>query len=154
MTRPNTKPKTLETTLLALALLRRIPRGRKVNSRELREALAAEGFERDERSIQRLLKTLSDEFGIDRDESSIPYGYRWKDKAANFMLPALSKQESLMLMLAEQHLRPLLPPSVMQSMNGFFEQARANLAPHQNATLEKQWLQKAVSYTHLRAHET
>lgn len=142
MTRPNTKPKTLETTLLALALLRRIPRGRKVNSRELREALAAEGFERDERSIQRLLKTLSDEFGIDRDESSIPYGYRWKDKAANFMLPALSKQESLMLMLAEQHLRPLLPPSVMQSMNGFFEQARANLAPHQNATLEKQWLQK------------
>ena len=142
MTSPKTKPKTMETTLLALALLRRIPRGRKVNSRELREALAAEGFERDERSIQRLLKTLSDEFGIHRDERSIPFGYEWKDKAAAFMLPALSKQESLMLTLAEQQLRPLLPPSVMQSMNGFFEQARANLAPHQNATLEKQWLQK------------
>lgn len=142
MTSPKTKPKTMETTLLALALLRRIPRGRKVDSRELREALAAEGFERDERSIQRLLKTLSDEFGIHRDERSIPFGYEWKDKAAAFMLPALSKQESLMLTLAEQQLRPLLPPSVMQSMNGFFEQARTNLAPHQNATLEKQWLQK------------
>jgi predicted DNA-binding transcriptional regulator YafY len=139
---PKTKPNTLETTFLVLALLRRIPRGRKVTAKELREALAAEGFERDERSIQRLLKSLSVEFGIDRDERSIPYGYEWKGPSAGFMLPALSKQESLMLMLAEQQLRPLLPPSVMQSMNGFFEQARANLAPHQNATLEKQWLQK------------
>lgn len=142
MTIRKSKSQTLETTLLALELLRRIPRGRKVSGRELREALAAEGFERDERSIQRLLKTLSNHFGIDRDDSSIPYGYEWKGKAAGFMLPALTKQESLMLMLAEQQLCPLLPPSVMQSMNGFFEQARANLAPHQNAKLEKQWLQK------------
>ena len=142
MPSPKTKPKTMETTFLALALLRRIPRGRKVTAKELRDSLAAEGFERDERSIQRLLKSLSVEFGIDRDERSIPYGYEWKGQSAGFMLPALSKQESLMLMLAEQQLRPLLPPSVMQSMNGFFEQARANLAPHQNATLEKQWLQK------------
>ena len=50
--------------------------------------------------------------------------------------------QGIQALLAEQQLRPLLPPSVMQSMNGFFEQARANLAPHQNATLEKQWLQK------------
>ena len=142
MPSPKTKPKTMETTFLALALLRRIPRGRKVTAKELRDSLAAEGFERDERSIQRLLKTLSEAFDIDRDERSIPYGYEWKGQSAGFMLPALSKQESLMLMLAEQQLRPLLPPSVMQSMNGFFEQARANLAPHQNATLEKQWLQK------------
>lgn len=136
------KPKTLETTILALELLRRIPRGRKVNSRELREELLAQGFERDERSIQRLLKTLSDQFSIDRDERSIPYGYEWKEKSAGFILPSLSKQESLMLMLAEQHLRPLLPPTVMKAMNGFFEQARTNLAPHQDAKLEKQWLKK------------
>jgi predicted DNA-binding transcriptional regulator YafY len=136
------KPKTLETTILALELLRRIPRGRKVNSRELREELLAQGFERDERSIQRLLKTLSDQFSIDRDERSIPYGYEWKEKSAGFILPSLSKQESLMLMLAEQHLRPLLPPAVMKAMNGFFEQARTNLAPHQDANLEKQWLKK------------
>lgn len=136
------KPNTLETTLLALELLRRIPRGRKVTAKELGEALAAEGFMRDDRSIQRQLKTLSEHFGIDRDERSMPYGYEWKTQATGFMLPALSKQESIMLMLAEQQLRPLLPPSVMQSMNGFFEQARANLAPHQDAKLEKQWLQK------------
>ncbi len=45
-------------------------------------------------------------------------------------------------MLAEQHIRPLLPPSVMKSMDGFFKQARNNLAPHAQAKLEKQWLHK------------
>ena len=136
------RPATLDTLLLALELLRRIPRNRKVTSRDLREELHALGFERDERSIQRLLKTLSEHFDIERDDRSQPYGYQWKEQAPGLTLPALNTQESLLLMLAEQHIRPLLPPSVMKSMDGFFKQARNNLAPHTQAKLEKQWLQK------------
>lgn len=136
------RPATLDTLLLALELLRRIPRNRKVTSRDLREELHALGFERDERSIQRLLKTLSEHFDIERDDRSQPYGYQWKEQAPGLTLPALNTQESLLLMLAEQHIHPLLPPTVMKSMDGFFKQARNNLAPHTQAKLEKQWLHK------------
>lgn len=136
------KPDTLETLHLALELLRRIPRSRKVTSIELHAELQAAGFARDVRSIQRLLNTLSSTLGIERDDSSVPFGYRWGERGPGLMVPGLNRQESLLLLLAEQHLRPLLPPSVMRAMDGFFKQARANLAPHQNARLEKEWLHK------------
>ena len=136
------KPETLETLLLALELLKRIPRYSKISTQDLHNELQALGYERDVRSIQRLLASLSQHFGIERDNTSVPYGYKWKDQGPGLMVPSLNRQESLLLMLAEQQLRPLLPPSVMQSMDGFFKQARANLAPHQNAKLEKQWLGK------------
>ncbi len=136
------KPDTFETLSLAIELLRRIPRHRKVSTGELHRELQAAGFERDERSIQRLLKALSEQFDIERDDSSLPYGYRWKDQGQGLMVPTLNRQESLLLLLAEQQLKFLLPPSVLKAMNGFFKQAKANLAPHQNAKLEKQWLQK------------
>lgn len=139
---PSKKPDTLETLKLALELLKRIPRQRKISSKELHEQLAAVGFERDERSIQRMLKSLSEQFDIERDDSSLPYGYHWKNRSPGLMVPTLNQQESLLLMLAEQQLSTLLPPSVMKAMDGFFRQARSNLAPHQNATLERQWLKK------------
>ena len=53
------RPGTLETTLLAIELLRRIPRSGKVSASELQQQLAEAGFERDLRSIQRLLKSLA-----------------------------------------------------------------------------------------------
>jgi predicted DNA-binding transcriptional regulator YafY len=51
-------------------------------------------------------------------------------------------QESLVLTLAEQQLRPLLPPKLFKSMEGFFAQARRNLGPTSSAELERQWLKK------------
>lgn len=136
------KPDTFETLLLTLELLRRIPRGRKVNTRQLLQELQACGYERDERSIQRLLKRLSEHLDIERDDRSLPYGYSWKEQSKGMILPGLNLHESLLLLLAQQQLRPLLPPKVMQSMGGFFKQARANLGPAQNTKLEKQWLSK------------
>lgn len=136
------KPKTLETLAVALELIRRIPRHRKVTAHDLHREVNSAGFERDERTIQRLLKKLCEQFDIERDDSSQPYGYQWKKNASAFSVNEMTLPESLMLMLAEQHLRGLLPPKVMKAMDGFFQQARANLAPHQNAELEKQWLKK------------
>lgn len=136
------RPDTHETVLLALELLRRIPRQRKVSASELHEQLTAVGVERDLRTIQRQLEMLSEHFDIERDSRNRPYGYRWKDRAVGLALPMLSEQESLMLTLAEQHLRNLLPASLMKSMAGFFIQARSNLGPHSSARRERAWLSK------------
>ncbi len=136
------RPATYDTLSLSLALLRRIPRSHYVTSQQLHEWAQADGFARDERSIQRLLATLSQSLSIDRDDSSKPYGYKWKPQAPGFNVPALNAQESLLLLLAEQHIRPLLPDQVMKSMDAFFAQARSNLSIHGEAVLEKQWLGK------------
>ncbi len=141
------RPDTLDTALLMVELLRRIPRGRKVTTGELHQQLKGAGFERDVRTIQRQLEILSQHFDIERDERSKPYGYRWLERAQGLAVPQLTPQESLLLQLAEEHLKNLLPARLMQSMEGFFTQARRNLAdPHDHgddaARLERQWPHK------------
>jgi hypothetical protein len=123
------RPDTIETVYLALELLRRIPRTGRVSATELHTQLKDAGIERELRTIQRQLETLREHFEIERDDRSKPYGYHWLSHAKGFSLPTLTPQESLMLRLAEEHLKNLLPSRLMRSMEGFFSQARKNLAP-------------------------
>lgn len=136
------RPDNKETVLLALELMRRIPRTRTITAKELHAQLADAHYQRDLRTIQRQLEMLTEHFEIERDDRSKPYGYRWKEKAEGMALPMLTEQESLLLTLAEQHLKALLPVGVMNAMDGFFTQARANLAPYSNAQRAREWLKK------------
>lgn len=63
---------TLETAVLAIELLRRIPRGRKITAAELHSQLKDAGIERELRTIQRQLEMLSEHFDIERDDRSKP----------------------------------------------------------------------------------
>ncbi len=139
------RPENLETLHLSLELLKRIPRQRKIDSRELQTQLKAAGYDRDMRTIQRLLESLCLHFDIERDDTSRPYGYRWKEAARSLSLPGLTEQESLLMLLAEQNLRQQLPVSLMKAMQGFFDQARRNLAPGQTSASAKrarEWMSK------------
>jgi predicted DNA-binding transcriptional regulator YafY len=133
---------TTETVLLALEVLRRIPRNGKVSATQIHEQLEGIEFKRDLRTIQRQLEMLSKHFEIERDDRNKPYGYKWKERAKGLALPMLSEQESLLLTLAEQHLRNLLPAALMKSMETFFAQARTNLGPQANSKREREWLSK------------
>ena len=132
----------METVHLTIELLRRIPRDSKITAPELQRQLAAAGYERDLRSIQRHLRQITEHFDVECDDRGKPYGYRWKVKAKGLSLPGMSQQESLLLALAEQHLRHLLPSRLMSSMDSYFRQARSNLQNPGKVTLEKQWLRK------------
>jgi len=136
------RPDSMEALQLSLELLRRIPKGRTITAAELLEQLTDAGFERDMRTIQRQLETLSEFYDIDRDDSSKPYRYSWKEYAKGLSLPSLSTQESLLLLLAEQHLSSLLPAKLMKSMEGFFVQARSQLGDKSTTQREREWLQK------------
>jgi len=133
---------TLELVLLAVELLRRIPRGRKITASELHSQLKDAGYDRDLRTIQRQLELLSEHFEIERDDRSKPYGYRWLDQAKALAVPNLTPQESLLLKLAEEHLKNLLPARLMKSMDAFFGQANRNLGSESSARLEREWPDK------------
>jgi len=140
------RPDTLETLLLALELLRRIPRKNKITAKELHSQLQGAGMERDLRTIQRMLQTLSEKLEIECDDRSKPFGFRWQEGARGMAVSHLTPQESLLLQLAQEHLRNLLPPRLMQSMSGFFDQARRNLDGYpdnpQSTHLEREWPRK------------
>lgn len=136
------RPDPLETLLLALELLRRIPRNRKISAGELHDQIKSAGLERDIRTVHRHLQMLSQHFDIEFDDRNKPHGYKWKERAQGLAVPMLNEQESLLLMLAEQHLKNLLPASLMKSMSSFFAQAHANLRPTTNSKLAREWLTK------------
>jgi predicted DNA-binding transcriptional regulator YafY len=137
------RPDSLEALQISHELLRRIPKGRTVTASELHQQLAEAGFERDMRTIQRQLETLSEFYeDIDRDDTSKPFRYCWKERSKGLMLPTLSTQESLLLMLAEQQLRSLLPARLMKSMEGFFAQAHSDLESKATGQLDREWLEK------------
>lgn len=91
------------------------------------------------RTIQRQLEMLCTHFEIERDDRSKPYGYRWKEQAHSLAVPQLTPHESLLLQLAQEQLKHLLPSRLMRSMEGFFTQARRNLSNAPDAALERQW---------------
>lgn len=140
------KPRTLETLQFSLEILKRIPRTHKVSAPELTRQLQDAGWHRDLRTVQRQLDELARNFDIERDDRSKPYGYQWKERARGLSLPGLTEKESLLLTLAEQHLRHLMPMEVLQSLQPFFEQARANLGHHANgresSLAAREWLRK------------
>tara|TARA_R110002072_G_scaffold301164_3_gene480300 strand:+ start:80034 stop:80990 length:957 start_codon:yes stop_codon:yes gene_type:complete len=136
------RPDGMETVHLTIELLQRIPRQRKITANELQAQLADAGYERTLRSIQRQLQQITEHFDVECDDRSKPFGYRWKEKSKGLSLPGLNQHESLLLALAEQHLRNLLPGKLMASMDAYFRQARTNLQDTSKAHLEKEWLQK------------
>ena len=136
------RPDNQETLVFALELLRRIPRQRKVTAKELHRQLQEAGLKKDLRTVQRQLKLLSQHFDIDCDDREKPYGYRWSEQAEGFCVPRLKLQDSLLLTLAEQYLRSILPTRLMHSMAGFFTQARYDLKYHGKHRPEQEWLSK------------
>ena len=128
--------------MFALELLRRIPRQRKVTAKELHRQLKEAGLNKGLRTVQRQLKLLSEYFDIECDDREKPYGYRWKEQAEGFCVPRLSLQDSLLLTLAEQYLRTILPTRLMKSMEGFFTQARYELEYRGRQRPEQEWLSK------------
>ncbi len=139
------RPDNLETLHFSLELLKRIPRQRKIDSRDLQLQLKEAGYDRDMRTIQRQLESLCQHFDIECDDTSRPYGYRWKEASQGFSLPRLTEQESLLMMLAEKNLRNQLPVSLMKAMQGFFDQARRNLAQGSSSNSAKrarEWISK------------
>jgi predicted DNA-binding transcriptional regulator YafY len=132
----------VETLQVALELLRRIPKGRTVTAPQLKRQLAEAGIERDVRTIERQLEALSRQFEINRDETGKPYRYSWKGSAKGISLPSLNAQECLLLTVAEEQLKMLLPPRLMRAMSAFFSQARNQLDEQPTAQQEREWLKK------------
>lgn len=132
----------LETVKLILHILQNIPKNRKTSIEEIQQNLADININRSKRSLQRIMNTMiCDNFDVELDDRTKPYGYSWKSHSHGLNIPVLNEQQSLLLLLAKEHLNSLLPTSVTEHLRPFFEQAQRQLQREsgQNA---KRWLNK------------
>lgn len=117
-----TRFETLNTALLYLEILRIIPKTRYICIQDICHHLDSIGMQRDKRTIQRIMPKLCEYFEIEADTRSRPYGYRWKSHARGLEVPLLNASDSLVLALAQQQLKYLLPANIIHSMEPFFTQ--------------------------------
>lgn len=104
-----------------------IPEGRLISTAEIRKRLEARGHSVTMRTIQRDLYDLADQFGIECDERSKPFGWRWRRNAARVSLPAMDWTAAISFNLIEQHMRLLLPGSELERLRPYFDEARRRL---------------------------
>lgn len=134
-----------DTLKLAIEILKRIPKSRKITAREIHEQLISSGYTRNIRTIQRQLVSLAVTFNLEVDDRSKPYGYKWKSYAEGVNLPTMNADEAVLLALAEKHLNNILPEKLTRSLSGYFEQARSLLLDNQISAknnISKDWIQK------------
>lgn len=130
-----------DTLLRLIALLRLIPRAPgRIATTTLREKLKEDGFSVSLRTVQRDLDRLSIPFALQRDESSP--SFRWSlSPEAPIDLSAMDTPTALALYLAENHLQPLLPQSVLDQLGPQFRMARDYLDNLENNGLAH-WARK------------
>jgi len=122
-------------------LLKLLPgRGAGKTAKELAEALNDAGFRVSKRQVERDLGDLMESFPIDCNNASSPYGWRWVP-GASVDIPGLTLAEALSLHLIEETLRPLLPASVLQSVEPRLRQAAKKLASAERLPLAR-WTDK------------
>ncbi len=126
-------------------LLRQLPsRGTGRSASDLTKALAEEGFKVSKRTVERDLVELARLFPIECNDRDTPYGWRWMPDA-QVDLPGLAVSEALTLRLLSQYLRPLLPKSILQSLEPRFRQAEAKLAALAPSNRATRWADKVRS---------
>lgn len=135
------RPSAKESTDLTLAILKRLPLRPAISAKAILEQLEADDIHRDIRSVQRKLNQLAAHGLIEQDTRSKPYGYQ---RLPNHQVSAadLSAKESLLLILAEEQLRHLLPAKLMKSMESVLEAAKKTIRHDENAKAEKEWREK------------
>jgi predicted DNA-binding transcriptional regulator YafY len=124
-------------------MLRLVPRyPNKVTVTELKNTLENQGFSITARTLQRDLQELSRIFPLIVDEREKPFGWSWQKNARSFDLPGLTVPEALTWAMAEQHLKHLLPVSIMEHLQPHFKAAHHRLNGEPQPQNSRAWLDK------------
>jgi len=106
-------------------MLRLIPRSpSKVSTSDLLHSLADEGFKVKLRTLQRDLAKLSVIYPLVCDERAKPFGWSWSKDAAFLDIPSMDSHTALAFWMANQHLKPLLPTTTLQTLQPHFDAAK------------------------------
>lgn len=121
-----------------LALLKLIPYRSKTTASVLHRLLKAQGFDKSLRTVQRALQKLTEEYEIECDDRSQPYGYSRLSSAQP--MSSLSGSQAAFLKIAENELSDKVPRNLIRAMAPLFEEASVILRSGNQHTPEKMWM--------------
>lgn len=124
------RPSIADGISFAFELYKRIPFRRKITASELQVQLKEINLERDIRTIQRNLDVLVRYFDVEKDTRDKPYGYSRRSNNKR----TVGAREAIILSLAEEQLRKLLPKVLMNSVESTFTEAMIQYAPLNDET--------------------
>ena len=122
--------KAVDTVFRYLAILQCVPAhpARKTTTRILEELRGRDPeFNVSARSMQRSLEQLSARFPITCETVGRTNHWYWIDRHAMTQLPAMTEHTAFALRLANEYLRPLMPPATLRLLDGYFQHANLML---------------------------
>lgn len=119
-------------------ILSRLPSGKWLGTRDLQIQLEREGIEISLRTIQRDLNQIALRFPIESNKA-VPQGWRWRADAPMQSLPHMTSSQAVTFMMVEEHLKHLLPQSLLDEMHPWFDLARRSLSSQNNV---RQWVNR------------
>lgn len=136
----------LDEAITIIEILQRIPKHRKVTLSEIQEGLAASGIELRTRTLQRYLKAITETpaLGIECDQRARPYGYKQGVNGMATLSHQVSVHECLLLRLAQEHMRFMIPNQLSKSLSPLFDVAQQKFHEDSNKKAEKAWLKKVA----------
>lgn len=126
-------------------LLKLLPtRGNGQTAQELTILLRDAGHEATKRTVERDLQDLQHLFPLLCNDKGRPYGWSWQPGASS-LLPGITLGEALTLRLVEDGIRPLIPHSMLKSLEPRFDQARQKLKVLAEENSAARWASKVAS---------
>lgn len=136
-----------ETLIRQLEMLQFIPKSpSQITVAELTEKLESIGYQVTSRTVQRDLNDIRDalpQLNLICNDMSKPYGWKWSRDAKTYF-HFMSMEEALTLYLVSQHLKKVLPPSMLDELNPLFNQAQLSLAKLSDKNRMTHWLNSVV----------
>lgn len=121
-----------------LDLLKQIPYHRKITARELHQQMLALGYTKSLRAVQRALAKLTEEYDIDCDNRSVPYGYHRLGKPP--VTQSLTSTQAAFIKIATDRLQKSVPANLISAMKPLVEQADFVLKHGNRQSRENVWL--------------
>jgi predicted DNA-binding transcriptional regulator YafY len=144
----NTAVTCMSPILRQWAILSLIPRApRKIEASRIANQLDGLGIKSTIRTVQRDLLELAEAFPLACDDKNKPYGWQWLKDSHVFDIPGMDPQTALTFLLADEFLRPLLPPSTLVRLSPYFLTAKGVLTKASHAKLEL-WPSKVCIVPH------
>jgi len=107
------------------------------STRELHQRLTDLGHEVDIRTVQRDLDWLSGPFSLASEDRGKARYWQWMRGASGLEIPGMSRPTALVLQQADRYLRQLMPRSVLNLLEPYFQRAAEVLAHTQLADWDR-----------------
>ena len=107
-------------------ILQHLPQGKWMGTADLQIMLERAGVHVSLRTIQRDLNQLAERFPLEGNGAS-PQGWRWRADAQISSLPHITTSQAVTFLMVEEHLRHLLPPSLLDELRPWFDMARRSV---------------------------